>query len=248
MRRNYKPIVSLTRFQEAQKTEQEYWKQMRETLLSEEYNRNIQKASLDIFNRIQAATDDGCLEKVLEIGGGGDPMIAYFGGSCGIAIDPLALFYKVDLLPEQLKSVVYFRGIGENLPFKDECFDGVLAYNCIDHGIAPFNILSESRRVLRNGGAIHLLVHTYSSRFVIFRNIVENIFTTYSAVDHPHYLRFKPIEKHLRRLGFVEVASYHDEHPYSSILDNSKDSGKYVLKNLLKGERSLRAFYRLERK
>jgi SAM-dependent methyltransferase len=247
MRANSSPRISVKRFQEAQKTEQEYWQQRRDLLLSEDYNKNKKNAALDIFKNLQAATDDGLLEKVLEVGGGGDPMIAHFRGNCGMAIDPLARFYKIDLLPQQLSSVDYFNGIGENLPFKEGYFDGVLAYNCIDHGIAPYDILSESKRVLRRGGALHLLVNTYSYQFIAFRKIVESFIPSYSTVDHTHYLRFNSVTKYLRNLGFVEIAGHHDEHPYSSTLSSSGKSGKKSVKVILKGHRAVRAFYRLEK-
>lgn len=241
------PRVSVKRFQKAQKTEREYWQQKRELLVSEEYNKHKQKAALDIFDNLQAATDDGRLEKVLEVGGGGDPMIAHFRGERGMVIDPLAPFYKINLLPEQLSSVVYFCGIGENLPFKENYFDGVLVYNCIDHGIAPYDILSESKRVLRTGGAIHLLVNTYSSQFIVFRKMIERIIPTYTVVDHTHYLRYKSVIKHVRELGFVEITSYHDEHPYSVVMNKSNESGRTIIRDLLKGHRAIRAFYRLEK-
>lgn len=240
--------ISIQKFREAQKTEQEYWQQNRDKLVSGEHNRNKQCAAEGIFTELKAATDDGRKEKVLEVGGGGDPMIIYFHGEKGMVIDPLARFYKLELLPGQLSSVVYFNGIGENLPFRDGSFDGVLLYNCIDHGLAPFDIISESGRVLRKGGAVHVLVNTYSSNYIIFRRLIEQIIPTYSVVDHTHYLRFNTIRKHLVDSGFTEVSSFHDENPYSKVLGNTGDSERNFIINLIKGHRVVRAFYRLERK
>ncbi len=140
----------------------------------------------------------------------------------------------------------YFCGIGENLPFKSDSFDGVLLYNCIDHGIAPFKILEESKRVLRHGGAIHLLVDTYSFQYCVYRKIYEYIFPKQRDKKHPNCLRFKTVSNHLKDLGFVEIKSYHNAHPYSLVSKGSSKSNEITPKIILQGHRALRAFYRLE--
>jgi SAM-dependent methyltransferase len=246
MSKKSKMSKPLEKFQIAQKDEKDYWKQKQTELTSKKYRDFKRDAAMDILDELQSATNDGCLERVLEIGGGGDPMVEYFGGDIGIVIDPLGKFYKTELLPFHLSLVEYYCGIGENLPFKSSTFDGVLLYNCIDHGIAPFKILDESKRVLRHGGAIHLLVDTYSFQFTGYRKIYGHIFPQKSDRKHPYCLRFKTVSKYLRDLGFVELKSYHGAHPYSLVFGSSKGPIENTLKIMLQGHRALRAFYRLE--
>lgn len=238
--------ISIEKFREAQKDEKDYWRQKQTEIISEKYREYKQNAAIDILNELQSTTDDGYLERVLEIGGGGDPIVEYFVGDVGVVIDPLGIFYKTELLPSQLSSVEYFCGIGENLPFRSDSFDGVLLYNCIDHGIVPLKILDESKRVLRHGGAIHLLVDTYSFRFCVYRKIYEHIFPKKRDKKHPNCLRFKTVSKYMKDLGFVEFKSYHGAHPHSVVFGGSAKPNENALKIILKGHRALRAFYRLE--
>lgn len=173
-------------------------------------------------------------------------MVEHFLGNIGIVTDPLARFYKTEIFPTQLASVEYFYGIGEHLPFKSHSFDGVISYNCIDHGVAPFEILHECKRVLRQGGSMHLLVDTYSLEFMGYRKLIESTIPKYRDDLHPHVLRFNVVAKYLKKLGFVEIKGRHDEHPYSRVLRDPKESIDRFLKDMARGHRALRAFYRLE--
>jgi ubiquinone/menaquinone biosynthesis C-methylase UbiE len=230
----------------AQEDEKEYWRQRQTEIASDKYREIKRNATMEILNELKSATRDGRLQRVLEIGGGGDPMAEYFGGEIGIVIDPLGRFYKTELFPSQLDSVEYFCGIGESLPFKSDTFDGILLYNCIDHGIAPFMILDESKRILRQGGAIHLYVDTYSIQFTAYRRILENLFHENRYKEHPNCLRFKSVLKYLKNLGFVEHQSFHGEQPYFHVFGGQKGTFRNFLKDFAKGRRALRAFYRLE--
>ena len=238
--------IPIGRFNEAQKSEQLYWEQRRQEISSETYRNIKRSASLEILNELRMTTNDGCLKYILEVGGAGDPMVEYFQNDFGIVIDPLARFFKTELLPEQLASVEYYSGIGEKLPFKSASFDGVLLYNCIDHGIAPFDILTESSRVLRKGGALHILVDTYSLLSNMYRMAVEKVLPARRCEEHPHGLRFSAVANHIKSLGFVEVKDCHDDHPYYRFLNDPKTSKEFI-RGMAKGHRKLRAFYRLER-
>ena len=83
---------------DAQKYEKEYWKQNKEIILSENYRNNKRIGALKIFNEMRITTVDGCLNTLLEVGGAADPMVEYFNGDFGIVIDPLAFFYKQNIL------------------------------------------------------------------------------------------------------------------------------------------------------
>jgi SAM-dependent methyltransferase len=246
MEKRYKNSISIEEFKMAQEDEKEYWRQRQTQIASDKYRIMKKKATMEILTELQSTTRDGHLQRVLEIGGGGDPMVEYFRGEIGVVIDPLGRFYKTQLFPSQLDLVEYFCGIGESLPFKSDTFDGVLLYNCIDHGIAPFIILDESKRVLRQGGAIHLYVDTYSIQFTTYRRALENLFHENKYKEHPNCLRFKSVSKYLKNLGFVELRSYHQEQPYFQILEEQTGTFRDFLKDMIKGRRALRAFYRLE--
>jgi ubiquinone/menaquinone biosynthesis C-methylase UbiE len=238
--------ITIEEFRLAQEDEKEFWRQRQTEIASEKYRKMKRNATMEILTELQSATRDGHLQRVLEIGGGGDPMVEYFMGEIGVVIDPLGRFYKTELFPSQLSTVEYFCGIGESLPFKSDTFDGVLLYNCIDHGIAPFMILDESKRILRQGGAIHLYVDTYSIQFTAYRRILENLFHESKYKEHPNCLRFKSVSKYLKNLGFVELKSFHGELPYFNVLEGQTGTFRNLLKDMIKGRRALRGFYRLE--
>ncbi|MDC3335743.1 class I SAM-dependent methyltransferase, partial [Opitutales bacterium] len=49
-------------------------------------------------------------------------------------------------------------GIGENLPFQDESFDGVLSLNVLEHVKDPFQCAKEISRVLKKDGKLYCVV------------------------------------------------------------------------------------------
>lgn len=54
---------------------------------------------------------------------------------------------------------------GESLPFADESFDVVYSANVLEHTAVPERVLSESLRVLRSGGLLHMEMPNYLSYF-----------------------------------------------------------------------------------
>jgi SAM-dependent methyltransferase len=54
---------------------------------------------------------------------------------------------------------LYVRGMGEQLPFRDGSFDGVVCCLAIEHAIDPDALLAEAVRVLAVGGRFLLLVN-----------------------------------------------------------------------------------------
>jgi SAM-dependent methyltransferase len=54
---------------------------------------------------------------------------------------------------------------GESLPFPDESFDIVYSGNVLEHTEDPERVLSESVRVLRKGGVLHMEMPNYLSYF-----------------------------------------------------------------------------------
>jgi SAM-dependent methyltransferase len=239
--------ITYDRFLDAQKSESALWHDKQDYIKSDEHRHHKRKAVMDILNELEGTTDNGKLNRFLEIGGGPDPMTEYFQGRIGIAIDPLAPTYKAKLFPDLLKSVEYYCAVGEHLPFKSDVFDGVLLYNVIDHGIAPFKIIDEGKRVLRKGGAMHMLLDTYSRQFYVLRKFNELALQKRRRDEqHPHKLSFSVVEKYIKDSGFVEVKSYHDSNPYHLALTSTHDSLKILVRDVVRGHRALRAFYRLQ--
>ncbi len=65
-----------------------------------------------------------------------------------IGVDPLA--------GEPERAFEFVQGLGEYLPFRDECFDQVLFATSLDHMLVPRRALAEALRVLAPGGAINV--------------------------------------------------------------------------------------------
>lgn len=70
--------------------------------------------------------------------------------------------------PDYLENVVNFEivpyestdvlGVGEDLPFRDGSFDGVLCLNVLEHVKDPFRVAREIARVLKPGGELYCVV------------------------------------------------------------------------------------------
>ena len=71
--------------------------------------------------------------------------------------------------PEYLENVINFEivpydttdvlGIGEELPFIDNCFDAVLSLNVLEHVKDPFKCAAEISRVLKPNGKLFIALH-----------------------------------------------------------------------------------------
>ncbi|MCS6862601.1 MAG: methyltransferase domain-containing protein [Abditibacteriales bacterium] len=107
-------------------------------------------------------------KRILEIGSSFGSMHALL---CRRGVDAYAIepdvtrirlgrrFWRV--LAESHSRVV--AAIGEALPFADETFDVVFSSNVLEHVRSPATVLSETRRVLKRGGLMHVVVPNYGS-------------------------------------------------------------------------------------
>jgi len=69
----------------------------------------------------------------------------------------------------------FIRGVGENLPLKDEIADIVLLKSVLDQCYSPSEVILESRRVLIDGGWIIISLSNRNSYYSIFRKIYNRI-------------------------------------------------------------------------
>jgi len=80
-------------------------------------------------------------------------------------------------------------GIGENLPFQDESFDGVLSLNVLEHVKDPFQCAKEISRVLKKDGKLYCVVpfmspyHDFPDHYYnMTQSGLKNLFCNYLEV------------------------------------------------------------------
>jgi SAM-dependent methyltransferase len=71
---------------------------------------------------------------------------------CGLRNDYLGNIVNFEIVPYESTDVV---GLGESLPFIDNCFDAVLSLNVLEHVKNPFQCAAEISRVLKPGGKLY---------------------------------------------------------------------------------------------
>jgi ubiquinone/menaquinone biosynthesis C-methylase UbiE len=107
--------------------------------------------------------------------------------------------------PEYLKNVVNFEivpydttdvlGIGEKLPFIDNCFDAVLSLNVLEHVKDPFKCAAEISRVLKPNGKLYCVAplmcpyHDYPDHYYnMTRSGLRNLFEEFLEIDNQDIL------------------------------------------------------------
>lgn len=114
-----------------------------------------------------------------------------------VAVDPLTASFK-DVLKGS--SAHLLTGIGETLPFEDDCFDIIISRNVLDHTIDPATVLSEIRRLLRPDGAFVLDVNVYELPRFVRKHL--------SLIDRPHPHHFSPTQV----TGMLQSSGFDVEH------------------------------------
>jgi SAM-dependent methyltransferase len=152
--------VSPDRWQASQRLELDFWKHW--TDAAPYQNLDIPKYWTEELTRFACSHDLFTNRRVLDIGCGPYGLIHFLDNARErVRIDPLLLQYesKLPLTGPQLSLA----GLGENLPIASASIDIAICFNALDHMRDPAAALLELRRVLRPGGTLLLMIHTFPS-------------------------------------------------------------------------------------
>lgn len=109
--------------------------------------------------------------RCLDVGSGTGHLADLLPAECHyIGIDPLAggsapgLDAPPEYMPRPERPVALVQAVAEDLPFLDESFDVALIVGSLDHCNDPRVALAETRRVLRPGGVLGVLLGLHQER------------------------------------------------------------------------------------
>lgn len=68
---------------------------------------------------------------------------------------------SIEIARRRLTDPVFVNGVGEDLPFPDECFDLVIMNQVIEHVEIQEKVILEAGRVIRRGGVIYVACPNY---------------------------------------------------------------------------------------
>lgn len=138
-------------------------------------------------------------EHVLDVGVGPQKIPSHFEGFeksniTFVGVDPLE--------GEQPRDFIFFKALGEHLPFKDSIFDQVLFTTSLDHFLDPLIALLEAKRVVKDGGEIIVLMgdkvkEIGNGKPIITNDWYEALKVPEGAEDRFHFWEFslKDFEK-----------------------------------------------------
>lgn len=179
----------------AQKIEPIAWELNKDTLYSEEYREKIRLRSLELQSFLNPYIDISNPEiKILEIGGGGTPLIDHFPDCQRHAADPLQDYYN-DLFTYINEDIITKTTKAEDLDYDDNYFDLVITRNCIDHVDSLDESLRQIRRVTKPDGKIYIGCNVFKGLLFIIRTI-------YKDPEHPYTFSHNSLEKIIRNSGF----------------------------------------------
>ncbi|MAH03306.1 hypothetical protein CMI39_00790 [Candidatus Pacearchaeota archaeon] len=205
--------INENRWNIAQESEKRYWEQFKTKSLLE-YLEKEYKKDLDILlKKLEKTIKINKNTKILQIGCGPLDIINYFKKGKTYSIDPLANFYKkrfkIDYKSTHLKEAP-----GEQIPYKDNYFDLVIINNVLDHTKDPEKVLSETYRVLKKDGILHLEIQIYQKIFLLLTKIwgpLKKLFTREMFnIHHPHMFLSYDVEKIISKKFIVINKEYED--------------------------------------
>jgi SAM-dependent methyltransferase len=150
--------VSTGRWQASQRLELDFWKHWQEATPYQ--NLDIPKYWDEEVARFGCTHEIFDGRRVLDIGCGPYGLIHYLENAKErVRVDPLLAQYeaKMALGGPQLS----ISGVGERLPLASGSIDVAICFNALDHMRDPAAALEEMRRVLRPGGTLLLMIHTF---------------------------------------------------------------------------------------
>jgi len=150
--------VSPDRWQASQRLELHFWKTW--TKAAPYQNLDVSKYWSEELPRFGSSLDLFTGRRVLDIGCGPAGLIHFLDNAAErIRIDPLLPQYesRMPLVGQQLSLA----GLGEALPLAAESIDIAICFNAIDHMQDPSAALAEISRVLRPGGTLLLMIHSF---------------------------------------------------------------------------------------
>ena len=150
--------VTRDRWSASQRLELHFWQTW--TQAAPYQNLDVPKYWSEELLRFGCSRDVFTGQRVLDIGCGPFGLIHFLDNAAGrIRIDPLLLQYE-SRMPLQ-EPQLSLAGLGEALPLAADSVDIAVCFNALDHMQDPAAALAEIRRVLRPGGTLLLMVHTF---------------------------------------------------------------------------------------
>jgi len=73
-------------------------------------------------------------------------------------VDSFPIFMDIEEPEKELRKWDWIVGDAQYLPFRDSCFDKVIASHVIEHLDDPIMFLKEVRRILKIGGRLTLIL------------------------------------------------------------------------------------------
>jgi SAM-dependent methyltransferase len=150
--------VTRERWSASQRLELDFWKTW--TQAAPYQNLDVPKYWSEELPRFGSSRDLFTGRRVLDIGCGPAGLIHFLDNAAErIRIDPLLLQYESRMALEGRQ--LSLAGLGEALPLAAESIDVAICFNAIDHMQDPAAALAEIRRVLRPGGTLLLMIHSF---------------------------------------------------------------------------------------
>jgi len=151
--------------------------------------------------------------RILEIGGGGRPIVNFFENVEKYTLDPLMDFYQ-GKFPDfyQDQALIKIKSEAEEMPFKDNFFDLILMLNALDHTENPKKVLGQCYRVLKSGGIMAISVDTYLWFWKIFRK-TSPLFGHKFYLCHPQTFTNRDVKKLISEIGLKILHSFVEDEP-----------------------------------
>lgn len=144
---------------------------------------------------------------ILDIGGG-NGLFHYF------IKDICKLYVVVEPSEKLIHDFIFARythicqGCGENLPFKNKIFDGIILKSVLDHCFDPVMVLSESIKVLKPGGKIFILLTNEGAWYKrLFKKY--NLKRRIKCRSHNFYFSSEDTKRMLQKENFKDIFMQH---------------------------------------